>query len=224
MKNLKKSLLIQSDFDNTITVGNVSEQIHAEFGPSNWPQIYKKYKKKLITVEESNIYSFKNLNVRKSVLDDFVKANVKFRAGFLDFINYINIQKIDFKIVSSGVDFYIKSALSSLNLDGLETISGKSHFTDIGMEISYFDINNELIVNNFKYSYTKHHKTKYDNIIYFGDSGTDINASKISDVVFATDKLSDYYKNNKLPYYKFDNFFEVLKVIKNDNLTKSIIP
>ena len=38
------------------------------------------------------------------------------------------------------MDFYIKSALSSLNLDGLETISGKSHFTDIGMEISYFDI------------------------------------------------------------------------------------
>jgi hypothetical protein len=37
MKNLKKSLLIQSDFEYTITVGNVSEQIHAEFGPSNWP-------------------------------------------------------------------------------------------------------------------------------------------------------------------------------------------
>ena len=56
------SILIQTDFDNTITEGNVSELIHDEFGPENWPEIYEKYKKDLITVEESNIYSFRYLN------------------------------------------------------------------------------------------------------------------------------------------------------------------
>ena len=50
------SILIQTDFDNTVTKGNVSELIHDEFGPENWPEIYEKYKKGLITVEESNIY------------------------------------------------------------------------------------------------------------------------------------------------------------------------
>ena len=42
-----KSILIQTDFDNTLTEGNVSELIHDEFGPENWPEIYEKYKKDL---------------------------------------------------------------------------------------------------------------------------------------------------------------------------------
>ena len=43
MKN-KKPILIQSDFDNTITIGNVSEQIHDKFGPANWDTIYQNYR------------------------------------------------------------------------------------------------------------------------------------------------------------------------------------
>ena len=76
------SILIQADFDNTITEGNVSELIHDEFGPDDWPGINKKYKRDLITVEESNIYSFKHLNTKKTVLDNFVDKNVKFRENF----------------------------------------------------------------------------------------------------------------------------------------------
>ena len=38
------SILIQTDFDNTVTKGNVSELIHDEFGPENWPEIYENYK------------------------------------------------------------------------------------------------------------------------------------------------------------------------------------
>ena len=83
------SILIQTDFDNTITEGNVSELIHDEFGPDDWPGIYKKYKRDLITVEESNIYSFKHLNTKKTDLDNFVDKNVKFREGFLEFYNYV---------------------------------------------------------------------------------------------------------------------------------------
>ena len=63
----KKPLLIQSDFDNTITIGNVSEQIHDEFGPSDWDSIYKNYRLGKISVEESNIYSFRYLNYSETV-------------------------------------------------------------------------------------------------------------------------------------------------------------
>ena len=69
----KHSVLIQSDFDNTITIGNVSEQIHDKFGPPEWDFIYKDYKNGKISIEQSNILSFKNLKYSKYELDIFVK-------------------------------------------------------------------------------------------------------------------------------------------------------
>ena len=56
------STLIQLDFDNTLTIGNVSELIHDQFGPENWEEVYAKYLDDLITVDESNIFSFKVTN------------------------------------------------------------------------------------------------------------------------------------------------------------------
>ena len=74
----------------------------------------------------------------------YVKKNVRFRKGFLEFYNYINDMGIDFKIVSSGVDFYIYSALSSVGIDpkSVEIISGKSTFNSEGISVQYFDLKN----------------------------------------------------------------------------------
>ena len=221
-----KSVLIQCDFDNTLTEGNASELIHEEFGPSNWAEIHSNYRNKIISVEESNIYSFEYLNISNSRLDEFVKSNVKFRPGFFEFYNYTLENNINFKIVSSGVDFYIYSALSRLGIDisHNDIYAGKSKFNNEGIKVQYFDIDNREINNNFKYTYTNLHRSKYEKIIYFGDSHTDLKSSQICDVVFATDKLSKFYMKNKLPYFHFNNFFDVLKIFKDQNLTTPIIP
>ena len=216
------SILIQTDFDNTITEGNVSELIHDEFGPDDWPGINKKYKRDLITVEESNIYSFKHLNTKKTDLDNFVDKNVKFREGFLEFYNYVKKNSLDFKIVSSGVDFYIYSALSSLGIDpgSVEIISGQSSFNSEGINVQYFDPGNLNISANFKDTYTKLHKKMYSKIIYFGDSYTDLNSATISDVIFATDKLQSYFEKENIDHFSFKNYFEVLEIFKEQNLTE----
>ena len=216
------SILIQTDFDNTVTIGNVSEFIHEEFGPKNWPEIYENYKRGMITVEESNIYSFKSLKTKKIDLDNFVKNNVKFREGFLEFYNYVNENGLDFKIVSSGVDFYIYSALSSVGIDpkSVEIISGKSIFNSEGISVQYFDSTNLSMSENFKGTYTKFHKQIYSKIIYFGDSYTDLISAKISDVIFATDKLKQYFDKENIDHFPFENYFEVLEIFKEQNLTK----
>ena len=210
----KKPVLIQSDFDNTITIGNVSEQIHDEFGPSDWDSIYKNCRLGKISVEESNIYSFRYLNYSEIELDKFVQKNVQFRSGFLEFYNYIQDQKIDYKIVSSGVDFYIKSSFKRLGIDSdnLSLHSGSSEFVNDGIEIKYFDPQGKVIRSEFKNNYTQYHKKQYSKIIYFGDSLTDLNSSLSSDYVFATGKLHDYYIKNRMECVKFDDY--------NDMITK----
>lgn len=99
-------------------------------------------------------------------------------------------------IVSSGVDFYICSALSSIGIDpkSIDIIAGKSTFDSKGIKVQYFDSGNHNISENFKGVRTALHKTLYSKIIYFGDSYTDLNSASISDVIFATDKLKNYYQ------------------------------
>jgi len=211
------STLIQLDFDNTLTIGNVSELIHDQFGPQNWNDVYDDYVNDLISVEESNIFSFKNLNVSKYDLDTFVKLNVKFREGVLDFFVHLNKLKLDYVIVSSGVDFYIHSALSSIGVDPnlINIVSGKSDFNSNGISIKYLNPINRDITRNFKESYTEYYKNSYSNIIYFGDSDTDIKSALMSNIVFATFQLDRYLNNNKIEHYSFNDFYDVLKIFKS---------
>ncbi len=212
------STLVQFDFDNTMTIGNVSEKLHSQFGPSSWNDIFDDYKNKLISVEESNIYSFKNFNVPKLDIDKFISENISFRKGIVDLIKYLKIKKYEIKIVSSGVDFYIKSCLNlkSINLDSRNVICGQSIQTDVGMEVKYLDSKNNEIKNDFKFTYTEQNKKEYNKIIYFGDSFTDIESALISDVIFATDELSDYLKSKNVKHYSFNDFCEVLDIFKSD--------
>ena len=212
------STLIQLDFDNTLTIGNVSELIHDQFGPENWEEVYAKYLDDLITVEESNIFSFKNLKTSKSDLDKFVRSNVKFREGVLDFFVYLNKAKLDYVIVSSGVDFYIYSALSSIGIDTNSIVikSGKSDFNYNGISVKYLNPKNKFIVDDFKHSYTEFYRNIYSTIIYFGDSNTDISAASISDIVFATDELDKYLNNKKIDHYSFNDFNNVLNIFKHN--------
>ena len=214
MKN-KKPILIQSDFDNSITIGNVSEQIHDKFGPANWDTIYQNYRSGKISVEESNIYSFQFLNFTEKQLNEFVCNNVKFRKGFKQFYDFILNKKIDYKIVSSGVDFYIKSSLKSIGIDcnSVPIYSGISQFVNDGIEIKYIDPFGNPISSEFKNSFTEYHKDNYSKIIYLGDSLTDLNSSLKSDYVFATSKLYDYYVNNNLDCFYFDSYEDVLAKI-----------
>ena len=210
------STLIQFDFDNTLTIGNVSELIHDQFGPGNWDEVYDKYLNNLITVEESNIFSFENLKIPRNDLDEFVRSNVEFREGVLDFFIYLNKLKLDYVIVSSGVDFYIHSALSSIGIDPNSIVikSGKSDFNYDGISVKYLNPKNKYIVDGFKHSYTEFYKNIYSTIIYFGDSNTDINPASISDIVFATDELHRYMDNKKIDHYFFDDFNNVLNIFQ----------
>ena len=62
----KKPVLIQSDFDNTITIGNVSEQIHDEFTEDYYTTLLKGYCTEL---------AFRNQSVEKVLRNVIAKQN-----------------------------------------------------------------------------------------------------------------------------------------------------
>ena len=65
-------LLVQCDFDDTITVGNVSEAIREAFAPDGWRAMEEEYLAGKYSVEESNIRQFAPVRARKEDIEDFV--------------------------------------------------------------------------------------------------------------------------------------------------------
>ncbi len=109
---------------------------------------------------------------------------MRFREGFLEFYNYINDIGIDFKIISSEVDFYILSSLISLgiNIDNIPIMSGNSTFADQGIQIKYYDPLHNIIESDFKLTYTNTHRDQYSEIIYLGYSLADLDSSLKADM------------------------------------------
>ena len=210
--------LLQFDFDNTMTIGNVSEKLHEKFGPDSWVSIHSEYISNQISVEESNILSFKDFNVSNDKINNYILKNVHFRDGIIDFIEYITSKNFNYKIVSSGVDFYIFSSLKMIGNYFREddVISGESVKTKSGFNVKYCDPDFNEINNDFKYKHTQFNKNQYEKIIYFGDSHTDIKSAEISDIIFATDELSTYLKSKNIDHYYFDNFNDVTSIFKSE--------
>ena len=210
MKNYNNNLLIQIDFDNTISFGHISEKLHQHFQTPQWTVILNNYKSNIISVEESNILSFKNCLVPYEQIKNYIESNIEFREGIEDFINDLkNITKL--KIVSSGVDFWLSIALNKLqiNLNEIEIICGKSTFTRSGINVQYFDSTGENIKKNFKFHYTKKFKEQGYKIIYIGDSETDLKSALISDYVFATDELQKILELEQISFFPFHDFKSV---------------
>ena len=210
MKNYNNNLLIQIDFDNTISFGHISEKLHQHFQTPQWTVILNNYKSNIISVEESNILSFKNCLVPYEQIKNYIESNIEFREGIEDFINDLkNITKL--KIVSSGVDFWLSIALNKLqiNLNKIEIICGKSTFTRSGINVQYFDSTGENIKKNFKFHYTKKFKEQGYKIIYIGDSETDLKSALISDYVFATDELQKILELEQISFFPFHDFKSV---------------
>jgi len=203
------------DFDNTISLGHISEKLHQHFQTPHWTEILNNYKSNVISVEESNILSFKNCLVHYEQIKNYIESNIEFRDGIEDFINDLkNFAKL--KIVSSGVDFWLSIALDKLqiNLNKIEIMCGKSTFTSSGINVQYFDSIGKSIRKNFKFHYTKKFKEQGYKIIYIGDSESDLNSALISDYVFATDELQKILESEQINFLPFQDFKSINHKIK----------
>ena len=104
-----KKVLIFSDFDGTITERDVIVSIMEQFAPSEWIEIKNKILyERSITLKDGVEKLFGLIDSDKKIeILDFVKAKIKLRKGFPEFLNFCHENSIEFNVVSGGLDFFI---------------------------------------------------------------------------------------------------------------------
>ena len=207
-------LIVQCDFDDTITVGNVSVAIRTAFGPENWQEMEDDYAAGKLSVEESNIRQFGLVKATRQEIEEFVRGDVVVRYAFDEFVDYCLGEGVRLVVVSSGLDIYVNTTLETLGFDQLEVHAGVTEVTPQGLLVSYSDPTGAALTVGFKDSYVSHFKGQGHTVVYIGDGLSDHAPAALADYVIARDGLADHMDSVGAPYYKFDNFDEVGKHVE----------
>lgn len=207
-------ITVQCDFDDTITVGNVSTAVREAFGPSDWSSMEEDYIAGKYSVEESNIRQFALVNANERDIERLVMTRVIIRPGFAGFVQYCHANGIRFVVASSGLDLYIGPAMKRLGLEDLEVYSATCQVAEDGITVSYSDPTGGPLTRGFKESYLRHFKKSGETIIYIGDGLSDIVPATEADYVIARDTLERHLLESGLPHFRFETFDDVARHVE----------
>ncbi len=207
-------MIIQCDFDGTITSNNLSILLREHFARGNWRRIDNDYLHGKLTVEQSNKMQFSLIKEPKEKLQEFVRQHIEVKPGFVEFTRHCQESAIPFVIVSSGLDFYIEPVLAEIGMPGLELYCGRTSFGKDGIIVTYTDPEGNIINQGFKKKYLAWLKKRGKNIIYLGDGLSDLEAASLADYIFATGHLVKLLGAQSIPCRSFSDFHDLLHQLR----------
>lgn len=224
---LTKKIIIFSDFDGTITERDVIVMIMEKFAPTEWTEIKNKvlYERSM-TLKDGIEKLFNYIDsIKKNEILDFVRKKVKIRKGFKEFIDFCKIEKIQFNVLTAGLDFFVNEVLKNY-LNKLKISCNNANFSLEKIKIDYKYLpkncstcgNCPLCKIEIIEQYPKEQYTR----ILIGDSLSDLAASKVVDIVFARSDLIKYLEQDKISYTPFNDFNEVKEKLAQKLLHMSL--
>ena len=207
-------MIIQCDFDGTITTNNISLVLREKFAIGNWRKIESDYLGGHITVEQSNKLQFALIEESREKLEAFARKNAEIRPGFLEFVRYCQESAIPFAIVSSGLDFYIEAVLDKIGASDLELHCAQTSFTKDGITVSYAGPDGGTVREGFKKKYLAWLRKRGGRVVYIGDGLSDLEAARQADHVFATGHLLDLLDTYSIERSAFSDFYDLQRQIR----------
>jgi 2-hydroxy-3-keto-5-methylthiopentenyl-1-phosphate phosphatase len=208
--------LILCDFDGTISVRDMGYVLVTRFSSGDWESIDRDFREGKISSKEAYSRIVKILNGDESTLLRFIEEHSNIDPSFSIFYQYCREKGIDIKIVSDGLDFYIKKMLEIHHLSEIPFYANCTHFRDGGgIDISFPHSEEECgLCGTCKKKLIQIHRREYDSIFFVGNGFSDRCAAKEADFVFAKNSLYPYCIDQDIPCHYFKDFQEILGDLK----------
>jgi len=208
-------MIIQCDFDGTLTVEDMGFYLLDNFAKGDWRQWLQDYRDKKITVGEFNSRAFATVRTAKEELLAAIRRETRLREGFSELVAYCREKGFRLAIVSNGVDFYINSILTEAGLGDVEAHAATSRFHPGGLKVQYIGPDGVPLNNDFKAAYTRFFREQGYKVAYVGNGPSDAAPASLSQHVFARDGLLEYCKEKNLPCQPFDDMHDVIKGLES---------
>ncbi len=210
---IDKQFKIFLDFDGTITKNDVGEEI---FKKILEVELVNKIVEDLLTNKISSRECWEKLCEPalikdKNEFDNFILSQ-EIEPTLHHFVDYCDKNRFQLFVLSDGFDYYFEKILKRENLGHLKVFSNKLILNDEGRltpSFPYYNADcrssanckrNHIIENSGEDEYT----------VFIGDGNSDIDAIQYVDFIFAKDDLLKYCEVQRITYFPFRNFDDVI--------------
>ena len=208
--------LILCDFDGTISIRDMGYVLVNRFSSGNWDEIDRDFCQGKIGSKVAYSRIAKILKGDESAILRFIQEHSSIDPHFSSFYRFCLQNGIDVKIVSDGLDFYIKAVLDIHHLSEIPFYANHTHFLkEGGLNISFPHSNEECgLCGTCKKRLVQIHREEYDSVLFVGNGLSDRCGAREADFVFAKDSLYTYCIEQDITCHSFQNFYEILGDLK----------
>ena len=208
--------LILCDFDGTISVRDMGYTLVNRFSVGDWRTIDRDFCEGKIGSREAYSRIAKILKGDEESVLRFIREHSHIDPHFKSFYQFCRENDIEVKIVSDGLDFYIRTILETHHLSEIPFYANTTHFlSDGGTDISFPYISEECgLCGTCKKQIVRNHRKEYERIFFVGNGLSDRCAARESDFVFAKDFLYPYCIDQDITCHPFEDFHDILGDLK----------
>jgi 2-hydroxy-3-keto-5-methylthiopentenyl-1-phosphate phosphatase len=206
-------IVVQLDFDGTVTEEDVSFLLLDTYVGSKWRDYLKEYTSGRIPVGTFNKKAFAMVKAGRKTMTDLVlnSDRVKIRPGFRDYLEFCTQKGINNVIVSNGLVFYIEAILEKIGLNNMEIFAARNSFSPRGMKVAYVGPDGTEMEVGFKEAYTDLLEKQGYDVVYVGNGASDIFSARRAKHVFATGELLEHCHRENMPCTPFTDFYDIIR-------------
>lgn len=215
----QKKALVISDFDGTICTVDVGNRVLSHFTEKSWDEIDEEYVRGSIGSREAYGRIAPLVAATPVRLTAYVLKLAKIDPYFVRFYRLAKKKGVDVKIVSDGLDVYIRAIMEKHHLGEIEFYSNTVVFGSDESVTFDFPQANELCgrCGTCKNRILNDHRLMYEKIIYIGNGHSDICPSRSADLVFAKEVLlQKCAEEGTRPYRPFHDFSAIHEYLKKN--------
>ena len=212
---MSKKLHIYTDFDGTISIGDVGDKVFENFTDSTWRMVLQEWYDGRIGSKEYYVRCSKIMKMTEQQLNDFCEKQ-EIDKFFENFESYCQTKNYPVTVLSDGMDNYIKRILFNYNMQHLKVYANRLVFLNENKVEPVFPYYEKgcLKCANCKGAHIEERRKDGEIIVYIGDGLSDLCALPESDIIFATKHLKQYCEEKNIQHYAFNDFNDILERFK----------
>ena len=205
-------MIIFIDFDGTAIEEIASNRLLDRFASGDWQELNRKYDAQMISFRECVFEQFSMLVGQRQEMIEFVRDEIKLRAGFKEFINHCKLQQYDIHIVTEALDFMVEAVFEREQIFDIQIYSDRAIFEEglfARVELPHTRPDCVCQLGNCKGGHVRKYHPHYDLKIFVGDGSNDLCAARESDLVFARRRLAELCQQHEIEFVPFEDFFVI---------------
>lgn len=207
----KSAALVLCDFDGTASEVDVGYRLLRHFSGDEWETIDRRYRADTMGSLEAYELIASVIRASEQEFLDYLPRITRLDPGFREFCAYCSGRGFDLKIVSDGLDFYIRHILAAYEIRDIPWFSNRLIFNaDGGIRIE-FPLKNPACgrCGTCKKKILDRCREEYEYIVYIGDGYSDRCAAENADLVFGKRFLYDHCTKKGIDCIHYRDFHDI---------------